>query len=464
MGAIGGYNRCYLQLSTGELLINGSKGFDQKDNYIYVKSVDVEKDLKEKEELKSLYYITNKANKEVIGTDGGSTANGAGAMTWTNEINSENQMWIPVDMKDGSYTLKNFASGRFLTLKEDGTLVQLNEITGTGNDLKRQRWIATKTEDGFFTLQNQFNNQYLSAGSNHKLTLTATTAGTAQSWSFIGLGDSTVEFGKEETVNPPDNPNPPDENEDVKVTGIKLNATSKKLLRGKTFDLKAEIAPSNATNQAITWKSSNPSVATVDQNGKVKAQKPGQTVITATAADQGKVSAACTITVPYKITYKLNKGKNHKSNPTSYYNQKITLKKPTRKGYTFSGWYTDKKFKKKITVIAKTSKKDLTLYAKWKKVTVKTPTIKKVTNSAKKKMKVTIKKVTGAKGYRILYATDKKFKKGKKTVFTKTTSKTITKLKKGKTYYVKVCAYKLDSKGSKVYGKYSKVKKVKIKK
>ena len=163
-------------------------------------------------------------------------------------------------------------------------------------------------------------------------------------------------------------------------------------------------------------------------------------------------------------TYKLNKGTNHKSNPVTYYNQKITLKKPTRKGYTFSGWYTDKKFKKKITVIAKTSKKDLTLYAKWKKVTVKTPTIKKVTNSAKKKMKVTIKKVTGAKGYRILYATDKKFKKGKKTVLSKATSKTITKLKKGKTYYVKVCAYKFDSKGSKVYGKYSKVKKVKIKK
>lgn len=464
VGAIGGYNRCYLQLSTGELLINGSKGFDQKDNYIYVKSVDVEKDLKEKEELKSLYYITSKANKEVIGTDGGSTANGVGAMTWTNEINSENQMWIPVDMKDGSYTLKNFASGRFLTLKEDGTLVQLNEITGTGNDLKRQRWIATKTEDGFFTLQNQFNNQYLGAGSNHKLTLTATAAGTAQSWSFIGLGDSTAEFGKKETVNPPDNPNPPDENEDVKVTGIKLNTAAKKLLRGQSFDLKAEITPNNAANQAITWKSSNPKVATVDQNGRVKALKPGQTVITATATDQGKVSAACTITVPYKITYKLNKGTNHKNNPASYYSQKITLKKPTRKGYTFSGWYTDKKFKKKITVIAKTSKKDLTLYAKWKKVTVKTPTIKKVTNSAKKKMKVTIKKVTGAKGYRILYATDKKFKKGKKTVFTKTTSKTITKLKKGKTYYVKVCAYKLDSKGSKVYGKYSKVKKVKIKK
>ena len=46
----------------------------------------------------------------------------------------------------------------------------------------------------------------------------------------------------------------------------------------------------------------------------------------------------------------------------------------------------------------------------------------------------------------------------------KSTSKTITKLKKGKTYYVKVRAYTKDSKGKKVYGKYSNVKKVKIQK
>ena len=74
------------------------------------------------------------------------------------------------------------------------------------------------------------------------------------------------------------------------------------------------------------------------------------------------------------------------------------------------------------------------------------------------------KKVKGAAGYQITYATDSKFKKNKKNVNMTSTSKTINKLKKGKTYYVKVRAYAKDSKGKKVYGSYSKVKKVKIKK
>ncbi len=48
-----------------------------------------------------------------------------------------------------------------------------------------------------------------------------------------------------------------------------------------------------------------------------------------------------------KITYKRNKGSNHKGNPATYYNQKVTLKNPVRKGYVFGGWYSDSKFKKK---------------------------------------------------------------------------------------------------------------------
>lgn len=71
----------------------------------------------------------------------------------------------------------------------------------------------------------------------------------------------------------------------------------------------------------------------------------------------------------YKITYKLNGGKNAKKNPTAYTykTSTIKLKNPTRKGYVFKGWYLDKKFKKKVTVINKGSSGSRTLYAKWKK-------------------------------------------------------------------------------------------------
>ena len=86
----------------------------------------------------------------------------------------------------------------------------------------------------------------------------------------------------------------------------------------------------------------------------------------------------------------------------------------------------------------------------------------KVTNTKGKNLVVKYFKVSGAKGYQITYATNSKFTKGKKVVNTTKRTKTIQKLKKGKTYYVRVRAYKKDSTGRKVYGKYSTVKKIKI--
>lgn len=252
--------------------------------------------------------------------------------------------------------------------------------------------------------------------------------------------------------------------QEVKATKITLNKKTAGLVKGKTVTLKATVTPDNASNKAVTWKSSNTKVATVDSKGKVKALKLGKATITATAADGSGVSASCQVTCGYKITYKLNKGTNNADNPSVYYKEKVTLKKPARKGYTFQGWYTDKNFKKKITGIAKTSKKNITVYAKWKKVTVDKASLSKVSNVSKLGMKVTVNKVSGAKGYKIMYSTDKNFKKNVKTVLTTKTSKTIKGLTKGKTYYVKVCAYKVDSKNSKVYGKYSTAKKVKIRK
>lgn len=89
--------------------------------------------------------------------------------------------------------------------------------------------------------------------------------------------------------------------------------------------------------------------------------------------------------------------------------------------------------------------------------------LNRLTNKKGKKCLVSIKKISGAAGYQVSYATNSKFSGAKK----KTTSKTsliLSGLKKNKTYYVKVRAYKKDSKGKKVYGSYSAAKKIKIKK
>ena len=70
----------------------------------------------------------------------------------------------------------------------------------------------------------------------------------------------------------------------------------------------------------------------------------------------------------YSITYKLNGGVNNSENPSTYdYTKSVSLKKPTRDGYGFAGWYSDSKFKKKVSSISKGSTGNKTLYAKWSK-------------------------------------------------------------------------------------------------
>lgn len=167
----------------------------------------------------------------------------------------------------------------------------------------------------------------------------------------------------------------------------------------------------------------------------------------------------------YALNYQLNGGTNHKSNVSAYtiVTPTISLKSPTRAGYLFGGWYSDTKYKTRVTAIYKGSTENKILYAKWVKVSVKKQTIKSAKNVSGKKIKLTYQKQTGVAGYQIQYSTKSNMKSAKTKTTTKTTY-TLTKLKKGKYYYVRMKAYKLDSKGKKVYGTWSKVKKVKIKK
>lgn len=133
---------------------------------------------------------------------------------------------------------------------------------------------------------------------------------------------------------------------------------------------------------------------------------------------------------------------------------------PKKKNYQFVGWYSNPgctakwNFSNKVTG-------NTTLYAKWAKVKVNSTSIKKLKKRSGRKLEVTIRKVSDAKGYQIRYST-KSSMKSAKSVQTTTTKKTISGLKAGSTYYLQVRAYKLDSTKKKVYGKWSKSKKVTI--
>ena len=244
----------------------------------------------------------------------------------------------------------------------------------------------------------------------------------------------------------------------VNATAVKLNCSSKTILKGASYKLSAKITPSNTTNQSLKWSTSNSKIATVDQKGNVKAVGYGKASITVKTVN-GK-TATCTVTVPYTIKYNLNGGTNNKANPSSYYGKKVTLKNPQKKGYSFVGWYSDSKYKTKVTSISSGNK---TLYAKWSKIKVdkaKTPTL---TNVATRKLKISYTATKGANGYQIQYATNSKFS-GATGKTTTAKSYTISSLTKGKVYYVRVRAYIVDSTGNKVYGFWSNSKNIKISK
>lgn len=93
-----------------------------------------------------------------------------------------------------------------------------------------------------------------------------------------------------------------DGDDDVSVTGVRLDKTSAELEVGGTLKLTATIEPANATNQNVSWSSSDKNVATVDENGTVTAVAVGtDVVITVKTADGGK-EAKCTITVNEKAS------------------------------------------------------------------------------------------------------------------------------------------------------------------
>ena len=135
---------------------------------------------------------------------------------------------------------------------------------------------------------------------------------------------------------------------------------------------------------------------------------------------------------PIKVSFAANGGtckqQSMSAIPGKYYG---TLPAPARKGYTFAGWYTSPAGGVKVSRQSKVANKNITLYAHWTKV--------KVAKAKKPGVKSTSKKKV-----------------------TKKLSKTLTGLKSKKKYYVKVRAFKKDSTGNRVYGKWSAVKAVKI--
>lgn len=90
-------------------------------------------------------------------------------------------------------------------------------------------------------------------------------------------------------------------NDNVLVTGIRLDKTELTLLKGESSMLTATVSPEDATDPTVKWKSSDLSIATVDDYGNVKAVAAGKTTVTVSSAD-GRFTATCTVNVNVNVS------------------------------------------------------------------------------------------------------------------------------------------------------------------
>ena len=141
----------------------------------------------------------------------------------------------------------------------------------------------------------------------------------------------------------------------VKATKITINKTKATLVKGEKISLKATVTPTNATNKAVTWKSSNTKIATVSSTGKVTAKATGTVTITCTAKDGSGKKATCKITVRnYTKTesyvariYTKALGRNPEIGGLKYWTGEINAKRKTpvqvAEAFFFAPEFTNKK-------------------------------------------------------------------------------------------------------------------------
>ncbi|MFB7139379.1 InlB B-repeat-containing protein [Gottfriedia sp. NPDC056225] len=160
----------------------------------------------------------------------------------------------------------------------------------------------------------------------------------------------------------------------------------------------------------------------------------------------------------YTVKFNSNGGSSVASKTATYNGAISQPKSPTRKGYTFLGWYKDAAGKVAWNFTKDHVTANMTIYAKWVANPAK-PSNAKLSKAGKDSVKLSWSKVSGATGYEIVKATSKTGSYSHLTSVT-TTNYTNKGLSKGKTYYYKIRSYKLVG-SQKIYGEWTNVMSIK---
>lgn len=190
------------------------------------------------------------------------------------------EYWHFERQSDGSYVIKSLYNGDVLDCANAGTVNCTNVCTFRWHEHDAQRWYIYSTGDGYYYLgPKHAPNLLLDVYSDRNVP--------GLNVQLYERNDRNKKFIIEKST----------------VIPIKTLALSNHTLAvGNSVTLSARKTPSNANMTKLTWSSSNPSVATVDSNGMVKAKKVGTTKITVTSQFDKRISAQATITVQKVIT------------------------------------------------------------------------------------------------------------------------------------------------------------------
>lgn len=170
------------------------------------------------------------------------------------------------------------ANGNGVALTLNGTAVTAGTTVKAGDKLT-----ATFSAKSGYTATATINNASYASGTEYVIKDEA------------GNVSIVVTYTKNQSIDP--NPGTdPDPDPDVDVTGVSLDKSELTLAVKGTYTLKATVAPADADNKSVTWKSSDDKIATVDKDGKVTAVAIGKATITVTTEDGGK-TATCVVTV-----------------------------------------------------------------------------------------------------------------------------------------------------------------------
>lgn len=273
-------------------------------NYVYgISGISVNDEKWEKRGSSGLYgkdyYIDTKMNRIMFLDEGlyaadGETLKNNDIITIANSDYDDVKLKVKIEGKD--FSVEDVSSKS--TVKVDKVDIKEKSITlKKGESKKLEAEVLTENTE----------NRTLKWKSNNADAVTVEEDGTIKA---VGVGKAvvTASSAEDESVKDTCEITVTENDESIQVKEISLNRSKITLDRGETYQLKAEITPSDAKDKNITWKSKNEKIATV-KNGVVKAVGKGETVITATTSN-GKTDE-CTVVVLNNDTKKDGKRRSY---------------------------------------------------------------------------------------------------------------------------------------------------------